>query len=496
MRVSVVEAKQAEFKEEASCLVVPVFEGGFPLLSEVLAEDDEYVLQTLADQDILTGKASACYYFLTPSGRYKGVLALGLGKKEGFDAEALRRAAGAACAHLGANRVAHVYFDATAAEVPADAFLEGIALGQYDFDVYKKAPEGPAPVRVAETTVLVRAGVDRAETEEVCTLAVLVSVGANGARHLANTPPNEMGPSELAEFARGIAKESDCVCTVLEPQQMASLGMNALLGVAQGSARPPRLIVLDYRHPEATRTVAMVGKGVTFDTGGISLKPGQDMHEMKYDMCGAAAVLCAMMSIVQLKPKLHVVCVVPAVENMPDADAQRPGDIVKAYNGKTIEIHNTDAEGRLILADALAYVVDKYKPEAVVDLATLTGAVVVALGHYAAGLCSNDDALAEALVRAGEATGERVWRLPLWKEYAKLIEGTHADICNIGPRGEAGTIIGAAFLQHFVGETKWAHLDIAGTAWGGKHIGHLDAKHATGYGVRLLVRWLLAEAAR
>ena len=495
MQVKVLQSTDAAYKEENACLVVPVFEQGLPLMSAVLGEEDELHLQALADKDIITGKAGSCYYISNVAGAYGAVLVLGLGKKDAFDAEVLRRAGGAACAPLSANRIGHVYFDATAARVPAEAFLEGVVLGQYDFDVYKTPPEETAaPRRVEEITVLTPEGADAAVLEEACNLTVLIALGCNGARHLANTPPNEMGPAELAEFAKGIAKESDCACTILEQNQMASLGMNALLGVARGSANAPRLIVLEHRHPDAKRSVAIVGKGVTFDSGGISLKPGQDMHEMKYDMCGAAAVLCAMMSVVQLKPALNVTCVVPAVENMPDAAAQRPGDIVKAYNGKTIEVHNTDAEGRMILADALAYAVDKYQPDAIVDLATLTGACVVALGHYTAGLCSNDDALAEALSRAGEASGERVWRLPLGKDYAKLIEGTHADLCNIGPRGEAGTITAACFLEHFVGDTAWAHLDIAGTAWGGKHIPHLDARHATGFGVRLLLRWILDEA--
>jgi leucyl aminopeptidase len=237
----------------------------------------------------------------------------------------------------------------------------------------------------------------------------------------------------------------------------------------------------------------MVGKGVTFDTGGISLKPGEAMHEMKYDMCGAAAVLCAFMGLVEVKPPINILCVVPAVENKPDAEAMVPGDIIKAYNGKTIEVHNTDAEGRLILADALAYTVDKYKPDMIIDLATLTGACVFALGHYAAGMFSNSDELVAALSLAGETTGEIVWRLPLNADYEKLIEGTHADICNIGPRGEAGAVTAAAFLKQFVGETNWAHLDIAGTAWGGKHISYWDAKHATGFGVRLLTEFVMQQ---
>jgi len=220
------------------------------------------------------------------------------------------------------------------------------------------------------------------------------------------------------------------------------------------------------------------------------------MHEMKFDMCGAAAVLGAMRTVVQTRPPINVVCVAPAAENVVGSRAQKPGDIVRAYNGKTIEVNNTDAEGRLILADALAYTVEHYQPDKIVDLATLTGAAIVALGHYAAGVMATDDDLYASLQAAADATGERIWRLPLWDDYSKLIEGTHADLSNIGPAREAGTIVGGCFLKEFVGDTPWAHIDIAGTAWGGKNIPYLNPKHATGYGVRMLSEWIRREAMR
>jgi leucyl aminopeptidase len=276
---------------------------------------------------------------------------------------------------------------------------------------------------------------------------------------------------------------------------MAELGMNALLGVARGGEEPPKLIFLEYRHPDAERTVALVGKGVTFDSGGISLKPAGKMHEMKYDMCGAAAVLCTLMAVTHLKPAVNVVGVIPAVTNMPDGRAQTPGDIVRAYNGKTIEVQNTDAEGRLILADAMAYAVEQYKPDCLVDIATLTGAVVIALGHFAAGVLGTDENTIAQLTQVGEQTGERLWPLPLWRDYEKLMEGEHADLVNVGPERQAGTITGAAFLKNFVGDTPWVHIDIAGVAYGVKHISYLSSKYATGFGVRLFIRWLqlLAE---
>ena len=494
MKIEVTEANSVTWSEGVDALVLPVFEGGWPVESTLLAGEHELVLQAQVDRGVFGGKAEETAYLPVGGGAYAGVLLVGLGKREELGAERVRRAAGRATAALRAHRIERVVLDLSDAdEVPAEAFVEGVILGQYDFDVYKKKADTPAP-KITAITVAVAAGADLNALQTRCELAALLCLSTNGARHLANTPPNDLTPTALAEFALGIARDSGCECTVLDEAQMASLGMNALLGVARGSGQPPKLIILRHHHADDAPTVAIVGKGVTFDSGGISIKPADGMHEMKYDMCGAAAVLCAMMNIVELKPAINVVCAVPTVENMTGDHAQRPGDIVKAYNGKTIEVLNTDAEGRLILADAMAFVVDKYKPQAIVNVATLTGAVVVALGHYAAGLFSNDDALSAELLAAGETTGERLWRLPLWPEYEKLIESPHADLANIGPRGEAGSITAAAFLKQFVGDTPWAHLDIAGTAWGAKNIGHLDTKHASGYGVRLLTKWILDRA--
>lgn len=497
MRIHVVRQSYLSFDKSETCLVLPVFEDSFPLSASMLLEEDAQTLQSLVEKKAITGKSGVCYYWPRPQGPYKGVMTVGLGARDAFNAEVLRRGAGKACALLADNRIMHVYLDTTRdADLPVAAFLEGLVLGQYDFDVYKTRPaDAPPPVRIAATTVIAGDTIKDEPLRKQYRLDVLMALGTNGARHLANTPANEMTPSALAEFARGIARESGCECTVLEETQLATLGMNALLGVARGSSESPKLIVLRHEAGPDAPTVAIVGKGVTFDTGGISLKPPEKMHEMKYDMAGAAAVLCAMMCITEQRPNINVVAAVPAAENTPGPDAQRPGDIVRAYNGKTIEVHNTDAEGRLLLADTLAYIVDKYKPDAIVDMATLTGACVVALGHHAAAILGNNDELISALQTSGEATGERLWPLPLWEDHDKLIEGVHADLCNIGPKGEAGTIAGAAFLKAFVGDTPWAHIDIAGTAWGAKHLPYLDAKHATGFGVRLLTHWILQRQA-
>jgi len=497
MRVQVIASREIAFEDAETCLVVPIFERDYPLMSSALTNEDELLLQALSDKEIYTGKAAAPYFLPVSNSPYKSVFLAGLGKKDKLNPEVLRRAAGSGCGLFSEHRITHLYVDISHhPDLPVAAFLEGVVLGQYAFEHYRtQDKDAPPRVTVQELVVIVPPETDVDAMQQELQLAVLLSLSANGARQLANTAPNEMTPTALAVFAEGIAEESGCECVILDELQMASLGMNALLGVSSGSAQPPKFIVLRHAHPSATRTVAIVGKGITFDSGGISIKPAEGMHEMKYDMCGAAAVLCAMLSIAEFKPAINVVCVVPAAENMTGPAAQRPGDIVKAYNGVSIEVLNTDAEGRMILADALAYTVEKYKPDAIVDVATLTGACVSALGHYAAGLMGNDEALIAQLQAAGESTGERVWPLPLWEAYEKLIESEHADIVNSGPRGEAGAITAAAFLKRFVGDTPWAHLDIAGTAWGAKHIPYLSTKHASGFGVRLLVRWILAQEA-
>jgi leucyl aminopeptidase len=377
-----------------------------------------------------------------------------------------------------------------------EAFVEALILAQYRFDAYKRRdPDAPAPVDVADITVTPPAEADRTVLAALCARAGLIARNVNWARDLANHPANELTPRRLETAARELASKTGAECEVFDEKQLAGMEMRALLGVSRGSAEPPRLIVLRHHHADTVRTLAIVGKGVTFDSGGISIKPSQGMQEMKYDMCGAAAALGAMKSVCELKPPVNVVCVVPAVVNMPDGAAQCPGDIVRARNGKTIEVNNTDAEGRLILADALSYCVDEFKPDAVVDLATLTGACLITFGHIAMAMLANDDDLATRLEIASDLTGEQLWRLPMGPDYAKLIEGTHADLANIGPPREASTIVGGEFLREFAGEVPWAHLDIAGVAWGQKHLPYLDPNHATGAGVRLLMEWLRHEEA-
>lgn len=308
----------------------------------------------------------------------------------------------------------------------------------------------------------------------------------NYARDLCNTPANIATPKYMAAKAHELAKSRGLVYKELSKEDMKKQGMNALLAVSAGSAQEPILPILEYRHKNAKRTVVVVGKGITFDSGGISLKPSRDMDHMKFDKSGACAVLGIMSAVAQLKPHVNVIGLLPCTENMPDGRASKPGDIVKAYNGKTIEILNTDAEGRLILADAIAYAEEKYKPDYIIDLATLTGACVVALGSYASGLMANDESLEKLLRNASENGFDEVWPLPMWDEYAELVKGKFADLRNVTNLGEAGTITAACFIKSFVSKAKWAHVDIAGTAYRTRAIPPVE-NGATGAGVSLVV---------
>ncbi len=303
---------------------------------------------------------------------------------------------------------------------------------------------------------------------------------------MVNQPSNRLTPRAMAEEARKAARKFRFRCRILGPEEQRRLGMNALLGVARGSREPSRFIVLEYRGPGngAQRPLVWLGKGITFDSGGISLKPADKMEQMKYDMAGGAAVLGAVRAVAALKLPVHVIGLVPATENLPGGSAQKPGDVVRSLGGKTIEVLNTDAEGRLVLADALGYA-QRYKPAAMVDLATLTGACVVALGSHCMGLMGSHAKWNEAVRSAADRAGERAWELPLWSEYSEAIRSEVADVKNVGD-GKAGTITAAAFLKEFSGDIPWVHLDIAGVAWADSDKGYLR-KGASGVGVRLLV---------
>lgn len=439
------------------------------------------------------GGAGQVTDILAPDGVDFGrVLVIGVGKPDGADGMAVERWAGHAVKRVltsGAEKLVlqpDALPSVSKAEAGAHAAM-GARLAAYRFDTYRtklKPEQKPSLTTVEIAMDGPAAAKARAEKD-----AAIVE-GVFFARDLVSEPPNVLYPETFAERLRDL-ETIGCEVEVLEPETMEKLGMGALLGVAQGSSRPARLVAVKWNGgSKGSKPVALVGKGVTFDTGGISLKPGAGMDEMKGDMGGAAAVAGAMKAIALRKAKANVVGVVALVENMPGSNAQRPGDIVNTMSGQTIEVLNTDAEGRLILADAVYYAQDKYEPSAVIDLATLTGAVIVALGHENAGMFSNDEDLAHAITVAGQTEGEPVWRLPLSAAYDKLIDSPNADMKNIAGKPVAGSIVGAQFIKRFVKDgTPWAHLDIAGTAWkSGPYEDPLSPAWATGYGVRLLNR--------
>jgi leucyl aminopeptidase len=367
----------------------------------------------------------------------------------------------------------------------ASALVEGTMLADYRFERHKSAPAGAdtdAPPKTLER-LLISA---EADLSEIVGQAAILASAVNAARDLQNRPGNDLTPTALAAYAESLASEVEGLSVETEGREgIVARGMGAFAAVAQGSEEEPALITLRYAGPDASGPVlGFVGKAVTFDSGGISLKPGPKMSEMKFDMSGGAAVIEAVAAIARLQLPVKLIAVVGATENLPSGHSVKPGDIVRAANGKTIEVNNTDAEGRLVLADCLCHAVGE-GAERIVDLATLTGAVIVALGSTYSGLICNDDELSARILGAGERTGEIAWRLPLHEEYDDLIKGTYADLDNAPEARKAGTIVGGAFLSNFVGDTPWAHLDIAGSAWdlGRAYVG----KGASGYGVRLLV---------
>jgi len=476
------------------CLVVGLFEDRS--LSPAAVRVDEKsggAIRRLVDSGDATGKAgSSTLLFGLANVAATRVLVVGLGEPRKFDAAAFNRASGDAGRALKGLPIDAAVSTLTELEVPGrDAAwkLRTAALAT-DQQVYrytatfkpKDAPKAPQLERIAFSA----GGADPRALIE----AAAIANGVRFARELGNLPPNICNPAWIAAQAKAMADaHAGVTLEVLERADMEKLGMGSLLGVAQGSANPPKLIVLRWQGKDGkSRPYTLVGKGITFDTGGISLKPGPGMEEMKFDMCGAAGVLGAFVAAVEMKLPLNIVCIVPAVENMPDGNAYRPSDILTSMSGITIEVLNTDAEGRLILCDALTYA-QKFDPEVIIDAATLTGACVVALGKHASGLMTKDDELADQLLAAGNFTQDRAWRLPLWDDYQSQLDSGFADVANIGGK-YAGAITAGCFLSRFTNGRRWAHLDIAGTAWDEGRKGL-----ATGRPVALLAQYLIDRCA-
>ena len=415
-------------------------------------------------------------------GRMRRVFAVGLGKRRGAGSEAFRRAAGTLLSAVRAKRE-------TLAVLCSDnvsAVAEGLTLASYKYEEYKKGDED----KLKAAHVIVQDGGSRVAIEKACAKAALYAEAVFLSRDLVNRAPSDKTPQSLADLAETF-KDTGVTIDVIDQARATEMGMGSFLGVSRGSAQPPVMVHMVYKPKAKTKKrVALVGKGITFDSGGLSLKPAASMEDMKCDMAGAASVLAVFKVIARLQPKAEVHGIFAAAYNMPGPDALKPGDVLKAMNGKTIEVWNTDAEGRLVLADALCLAV-KQEPQMILNMATLTGAVVVALGSKVAGLMGNDRRVVASVMAAGKRADEAYCELPLVEDYKESIKGNIAELLNISKvRGEAGSIIGGLFLQEFVNEIPWAHLDIAGTAFAGGDYNSYSPKGGTGAPVRTLLEWL------
>lgn len=480
-------------KLRSDCVVVGVYEGGQATEAcSVLDRVSGGVIGKILEQGDFPGKAGTTLLLSHVAGlAAKRVLLVGLGKEDDFSDLAYCKAVAAAVSAMGDLDVKK----AVLALIDLSVAQKGVAWkarqtvvsseeAVYRFDRYKTTGKDKGVV-LSHLTLICE---DIAEAERGVEAGKAVAAGMNFARDLANAPGNVCTPTYLAEEAEAMAKAAGLACEVLKRKEIEKLGMGSFLAVAKGSEQEPRFVVVRHQGAKkGDKPVVLVGKGITFDSGGISLKPPQDMDEMKFDMSGAATVLGAMKAVAALRLPLNVVALVPTCENMPGGRANKPGDILTSMSGQTIEVLNTDAEGRLILADALTYA-ERLEPQAVVDVATLTGACVIALGAHATGLLANDDALAQELLAAGREACDRAWQLPLWEDYQEQLKSTVADMANIGGRA-GGTITAACFLSRFAKAYSWAHLDVAGTAHrSGKE------KSSTGRPVPLLVQFLAERA--
>lgn len=505
LRVSVV---RAAADMATPMLVLPVFDGdssvaGFT--AEVDRSTGGMITRIVHSGDFRGRKEETLVLY--PDAKSSGpqrLLLVGAGKRDGYTTERLRRTVGTAARAVERMGLTSFAFSLDHTErlsermgqaIATRAASEAAVLAAWDFREMKTMNQEETPPALVEMLLVVGAGASDAQVRDYTVTAVLGAISArssNFARDLATRPGNVATPTYLAEAARQIAEKHGMDITVLDREQIRAEGMHAIIAVAQGTEEEPRFIIVEYNGGKKDGApLVLVGKGVTFDSGGISIKPAERMEDMKYDMSGAAAVLGAMKGIAELKIKANVIALIPSTENMPSGAAVKPGDVIGSHLGKTIEIINTDAEGRLILADALSYA-RRYKPAAMIDAATLTGAVVVALGQQAIGLMGNDGDLIDEIMAAGLRSGERCWNLPLWDEYRELLDSNIADIKNSGGR-QAGTITGGWFLKDFVGDIPWAHLDIAGMAYREDAAPYLR-KGATGAPTRLLIEWVRSRA--
>ncbi|MEI6611060.1 MAG: leucyl aminopeptidase [Deltaproteobacteria bacterium] len=493
MKIFVQKGNLAEAKSQA--IILTFFEGQKKLVGAALQIDQKcngLISELIKNRDFEAKLSQISVIYTKDLLPAKRITLLGLGKSTEVDLDKIRGAFAKVMQHLRSLNIkeAATSLDweiiSETKEKIAQAVVEGAQLGLYQYNPYKTV--GREDLKEMEQLNIICEGKDFNLIEKEVKKTQIITEAVYFARDLVSAPSNEMTPSIMAINAQRIGKRTNVVCKVLDKKKMKELGMNSLLGVASGSNEEPQFIILEYSGGKKSEApIVLIGKGLTFDSGGISIKPSEKMDEMKTDMSGGAAVMGAIMAALNLELPLNIVGLIPATENMPSGTAYKPGDILKSFSGKTIEVINTDAEGRLILADALSYA-SKYKPAAIIDVATLTGACIVALGDDVIGMLGTNDKLKSEINKAAKATGELVWELPLWECYSELIKSDIADYKNSGGRA-AGTITAAAFLSKFVGDFPWVHLDIAGPAWTAKDRTYIP-KGASGVAVRLLVEYL------
>ena len=480
---------------KTECLIVGVFENRqLPKIATTLNQQYNNLIDTVIEQGDISGKnAETLWLNYLPEHPIKRILLVGFGQSDKIDRKSFRKALAAAAKALKSSKLTSAIAALTDIDVPQSdnawkvrQIIEVFNDTLYQYDATKNIEDN----KITLQQIKILADNDTlSSAEKGLQQGLAIAHGMDLTKQLADLPGNICTPSYLAQQAELLAERFDKLdVEILEESHMEALGMGALLSVTRGSRQPAKLITLNYQGTGSdTRPIVLVGKGLTFDAGGISLKPGAGMDEMKYDMCGGATVLGTLQAAVELQLPLNIIGLIPSSENLPDGDANKPGDVLTSMSGKTIEVLNTDAEGRLILCDTLTYAA-KFNPEVVIDLATLTGACLVALGRVPSGLLGNDDALCDDLIQASEVACDSLWRLPLWEDYQEQLNSNFADIANIGGR-DAGTITAACFLSRFTEDYRWAHLDIAGTAW---RTGH--EKGATGRPLPLLTQYLLNRA--
>ena len=479
----------------ADALAVAVFKGekaSSGLLKDLDKMTGGLVAEVIKSEEFKGDVGQTALLRFAPKGaaRASRLLLVGVGAKSDYKTPSVANVSGTATRYFRKRNIKSFALlarsEGNAVEAVQNA-VQGFITSQFELDKYKTKDKNNKAVT---SLVVYVEGAKPADLKNGISRGRAIGESMNFTRDLANEPPNILTPTEMARRAQTMAKQVGLKCEILDEARMTKLGMGSLMSVSIGSEQPAKMIVLRYAPAKSTakkgELLALVGKGITFDTGGISIKPAENMDAMKYDMSGGATVIGTMRSVALLKPSVPVIGIIAAVENMPDGKASRPSDVVTAMTGKTIEILNTDAEGRLILADAVAYA-EKQGATRIVDMATLTGAVIIALGDQNTGIMGNDQKLVDEIINCGKEAGEGFWQLPVSAEYSKQIKSDIADIKNIGPRGKAGTIMGAVFIQEFVDKAKWAHLDIAGTAWADAVRPH-QAKGPTGVAIRSLLR--------